>query len=136
MALELGEALRERLRQWAQQGYPRECCGLLLGRSADGVVRVAEATSARNLNTERAQDRFELDPQDFLRADTLARERGLEIVGVWHTHPDHPAVPSATDLESAWEGWSYLILSVAAQGVQAMRSWRLAGREFVEEHIS
>jgi proteasome lid subunit RPN8/RPN11 len=136
MALELDGALQERLRQWALQGYPQECCGLLLGSAADGGVRVAEVTSARNLNTERAQDRFELDPQDFLRADALARERGLEIVGVWHTHPDHPAVPSATDLESAWEGWSYLILSVAAPGVQAMRSWRLAGREFVEEHIA
>jgi proteasome lid subunit RPN8/RPN11 len=136
MVLELNGALRERLRHWARQGYPHECCGLLLGTAADGAVRVEEVTTARNLNTERAQDRFELDPQDFLRADALARERGLEVVGVWHTHPDHPALPSATDLDSAWEGWSYLILSVAAQGVPAMRSWRLAGREFVEEDIA
>ena len=135
MTLELDATLQARLRDWAGGGYPHECCGLLLGRAGDGVVRVEEVVQARNVNAERRRDRYEIDPEDFLRADALSRQRGLDIVGVWHTHPDHPARPSETDRESAWPGWSYLILSVGAEGVQAMRSWRLDGHGFVEEAL-
>ena len=131
--LEIDDAVRERIARWACEGYPHERCGLLLGRGDGAAVRVADATSARNANVERAHDRFEIDPDDFLKADALAREWQIEIVGVWHTHPDHPAVPSATDRDAAWGGWSYLIVAVGAAGVQAMRSWRLAGGEFAEE---
>ena len=136
MMLQLNPALQGRLRRWAQEGYPRECCGLLLGRAADGVAHVEDVTQARNLNTERADDRYELDPLDLLRADEQARARRLDIVGVWHTHPDHPAQPSATDRAQAWDGWSYLILEVDAGHVQAMRSWRLEGPDFVEEAVA
>ena len=135
MMLQLNPALQGRLRRWAQEGYPQECCGLLLGRAADGVAQVEEVTQARNLNTVRAEDRYEMDPQDLLRADEMARARRLDIVGVWHTHPDHPARPSATDRAQAWDGWSYLILEVGGNGVQAMRSWRLQGPDFVEEAV-
>ena len=135
MTLELDATLQLRLRAWAADGYPHECCGLLLGRAGDGAVRVDEVVQARNANAERRHDRYEIDPEDFLRADARSRERGLDIVGIWHTHPDHPARPSETDRERAWAGWSYLILSVGAQGVQAMRSWRLDGRVFVEEAL-
>lgn len=133
--LQLDAVLQERLRRWAQEGYPHERCGLLIGGSDGAALRIAEVTQARNLNTERAHDRYELDPEDLLRADAQARKRGLEIVGVWHTHPDHPARPSETDRAQAWPGWSYLIVSVANDGVAAMRSWRLNGRDFVEETI-
>ena len=135
MVLELNATLQGRLERWAQQGYPQECCGLLVGHVADGLVRVEEAMQARNANAERALDRYEIDAQDFLRADALARARQLDIVGIWHTHPDHPARPSDTDRAQAWNGWSYLILAVGAQGVEAMRSWRLAGQDFVEEEV-
>ena len=135
MTLELDATLQESLRAWAGAGYPHECCGLLLGRAGDDVVRVEEVVQARNANAQRRHDRYEIDPEDFLRADALSRQRGLDIVGVWHTHPDHPARPSETDRESAWPGWSYLILAVGAEGVQAMRSWRLDGGAFVEEAL-
>ena len=135
MVLELAPALRGRLGRWARIGYPHEACGLLLGRAEDGVVHVDDALQMRNANTARARDRFELDPEELLQADAQARERQLEIVGVWHTHPDHPARPSELDRERAWNGWSYLILSVSAEGVHAMRSWRLADGDFVEEEV-
>jgi len=136
MVLELTPVQKQQLRRWAHEGYPRERCGLLLGRARDGVVQVDDVLPTRNANTERAHDRYELDPQDLLNADELARAREIDIVGVWHTHPDHPAQPSDTDREQAWDGWSYLILAVDATGVQAMRSWRLAGSEFVEEAVT
>jgi proteasome lid subunit RPN8/RPN11 len=131
----LPDELRSRLAAWAIEGYPRETCGLLIGRADGTETRVRRAVLARNLNVARAHDRFELDPQDFLAADREARGAGLEIVGIWHTHPDHPARPSPTDLESAWEGWSYVIASVTRDGVADLRAWRLAGSALAEEEI-
>ncbi len=63
-----------------------------------------------------------------------AEGRGrLEVVGIWHSHPDHPAEPSATDRAGAWEGWSYVIASVSSEGIPSVRSWRLCGARFLEE---
>lgn len=133
--LHLPPPQRHQLEAWAQANYPREACGLLMGRSLPGGGEVHAVRLARNLNTERAHDRYELDPEDFLATDREARELGLEILGVWHTHPDHPAVPSETDRAAAWPDWSYLILAVQAGGVAALRSWHLAGAQFVEEEV-
>ncbi|RXZ43199.1 M67 family peptidase [Crenobacter cavernae] len=120
----------------ARAGYPHETCGLLIGqREEPQYCRVHSMHPARNLNRERARDRYELDPADYLAAEQAARDAGLDVVGVWHTHPDHPAVPSETDRAAAWEGWSYLILSVSRDGVAAVTSWRLRGDAFEEEEI-
>lgn len=129
--------VRAHLEKWVRSGYPQETCGLLLGHhgQADERVNVMEVAQARNLNRERARDRYELDPVDWIRADAAARERGLEIVGIWHSHPDHPALPSETDRSAAWEGWSYVIVSVTGEGVADIRSWRLNSSEFHEEAI-
>jgi len=129
----LGAGLRARLEVLARAGYPEEVCGLLLGRCTENQVEVLELVLARNLNRERARDRYELDPEAFLSADTQAREHGWEVVGIWHTHPDHPARPSATDRARAWEGWSYVIMSVSRSGVADLRSWRLHAGDFIEE---
>ena len=127
--------LGESLNAFVRQGYPRETCGLLLGvRRGDEHV-VSQVLRARNLNVERAEDRYELDPEDFLSADREARAAGLDIVGIWHSHPDHPARPSATDRDGAWPGWSYVIVSVGREGVGEIRSWRLNGGDFEEEEI-
>lgn len=88
-----------------------------------------------NLNHERPHDRYDLDPAGFLAADREARSAGLEIVGIWHSHPDHPARPSATDLAGAWEGWSYVIVAVTADGAGELRSWRLEDGRFAEEPL-
>lgn len=133
--LHLPGLLRVQVDAWAVAGYPQETCGLLLGRGVADGCEVVIARQARNLNDERAHDRYELDPQAFLAADREAREQGLEIVGVWHTHPDHPAEPSETDRRAAWPGWSYLILAVGQGGVRTARSWRLTGERFEEEEI-
>jgi len=132
----LPASLRARIALLASAGYPNETCGLLVGRNAGGATRVEELVQARNLNTERARDRYELAPEDLLATDRAARERGLEIVGIWHSHPDHPAVPSATDHQAAWSGWSYLIASVGRDGLRELRSWRLQDNVFAEEAIT
>ena len=107
----------------------------MIGRIDRRRVVVEGVFHARNLNVERARDRFLLDPQDHLAVDRVARRRGLDIIGFWHSHPDHPAEPSATDLKAAWEDHSYLIVSTAACGVNDFRSWRLDGGSFLEERI-
>lgn len=134
-ALVLPPAVQRAIASWVDGAYPAETCGLLLGETEGECCRVAEATLARNLERERRRDRFQLNPEDLLSADERARSLGLDVVGVWHSHPDHPAEPSATDLAHAWPGWSYLIVSVVPVGVCDWRSWRLAGEAFVEEVI-
>jgi proteasome lid subunit RPN8/RPN11 len=133
--LHLSESIRADLEALACKGYPLEVCGLLVGRQNNGRTEVEKVTQAKNLNRERARDRFELDPMHLLDMDESARTHGLQIVGVWHTHPDHPARPSDTDLEFAWKGWSYVIASVSRDGVKDVRSWRLGDSEFIEEII-
>ncbi len=115
--------------------YPFEACGVMIGLAGRRTVVVEDVFHARNLNVERARDRFLLDPQDHLAADREARRRGLDVVGFWHSHPDHPARPSATDLETAWKDHSYLIVSTAAFGDNVFRSWRLHDGRFQEERI-
>ena len=133
--LHLPQTLGESLNAFVRQGYPRETCGLLLGVRLGDEHVVSRVRRAHNVNIERAEDRYELDPDDFLAADREARAAGLDIVGIWHSHPDHPARPSATDRDGAWPGWSYLIISVGREGVGEIRSWRLNGGDFEEEEI-
>ena len=131
----LSHALRSKLAIFAENGYPHETCGLLIGTYSTKETRVARVTQARNLNTTRPRDRYELDPLDFLAAQRTAQSVGLEVVGVWHSHPNHPARPSETDRADAWPEWSYVIAAVTQSGVDQVRAWRLKGDEFHEEHI-
>ena len=119
----------------AINGYPNEACGLLVGRLDGSHARIEHTIEGTNLNTDRARDRYQLDPSDYLGADRWALEHGLEIIGFWHSHPDHPPFPSQTDLDHAWPGYSYLIVSVGKRRQISLRSWRLDGDTFVEEKI-
>ncbi|MEM7585490.1 MAG: M67 family metallopeptidase [Acidobacteriota bacterium] len=131
----LTEAQRRDLAYLVEASYPFEACGLLVGTADAQRIDVRDVFHARNLNVERARDRFLLDPDDHMAADRSARARGLDIVGIWHSHPDHPARPSVTDLEAAWEGFSYLIISTTCCGASDFRSWRLQSGKFIEEAI-
>lgn len=135
MIVDISKELLQRIKTSVQAGYPYETCGLLIGEQARAGIRVQDVIQAPNLNQERPQARYELDPKALLTADRVAQDRGLEIVGIWHSHPDHPACPSETDRAAAWEGWSYMIVSVTPHGVTEIRSWRLADNKFVEEKI-
>lgn len=135
-SLRLSDELRAHIVQWARVGYPQETCGVLVGAPYAEETRVVWVRRATNLNRERARDRYELDPANLLCADQEARNAGLDVVGIWHTHPDHPARPSETDCAQAWPGWSYVIVSVSAEGVDDLRAWRLDGaQQFEEERI-
>jgi proteasome lid subunit RPN8/RPN11 len=131
--LHLPSSSRASLESWAHAAYPHEGCGLLIGERAADEHTIHNVTRANNLNVERAHDRYELDPKDLLDADIAARAQGLEVLGVWHTHPDHPARPSETDRQAAWPEWSYVILEVRREGVRDLRSWRLNDAQTFDE---
>jgi proteasome lid subunit RPN8/RPN11 len=131
--------------------YPEECCGLLLGldRPHKQVLKIWETVNAWNpevgaelnviipkLGTSKA-DRFWIDPQELMNAQRHARDHQMNIIGIYHSHPDHPAVPSESDRLLAWSAYSYLILSVQAGGVADYRSWTLdENQQFQEEEIT
>ncbi|RZM83006.1 M67 family peptidase [Leptolyngbya iicbica LK] len=137
----------------AAQSYPEECCGLLLGvyDARQELARVTAVMPVENTWTaavnpfaegDRSQsspskrNRFWIDPQILLQAQRESRDRGWSIVGIYHSHPDHPAVPSERDRQLAWSGYSYPILSITAEGKVQMQSWRLNDRDqFVTETI-
>jgi len=131
MGLRLTAQVRDAIREHGARGYPDEVCGALLGRElgveGDGAVReVTTVLALENRREDSARNRFSLTPQDVLRAERAAREQKLELLGWYHTHPDHPARPSEFDREHAWPWYSYIILAVAAREPVEMTSWRLA----------
>lgn len=138
--LHLAPSLLDDLHAHCERAYPAEACGLLLGRlvprEGKGPKLVVERLrQAANLKGAAAGKRFELDPEDFAAADGEARDAGLEIVGVYHSHPDHPAEPSPADLRDAQPGWSYVIVAVSRGEAAGSRCWRLQDAAFVEERI-
>ena len=101
----------EAIRAHAAEGYPHEICGVMVGPRDDRTV--TEVKRARNIIVERARDRYEIDPRDHIRIQREADAAGQDIVGYYHSHPDHPAQASRFDTERAWSGYVYVIVSVA-----------------------
>jgi proteasome lid subunit RPN8/RPN11 len=117
-----------KIRDHGEAAYPNECCGILVGR-LQGDVRVVEATlRCQNTRTDSPHNRYHIDPLEVVRCQREARQRGWEIVGFYHSHPDHPAQWSPTDLEEAhWIGCSYVITSVENARVTHTNSFVLTG---------
>ncbi|HLY35499.1 MAG TPA: M67 family metallopeptidase [Candidatus Limnocylindria bacterium] len=109
--MKIGRAAIEAVKAHGAEGYPHEICGILLGPR--GGRTATEARRARNIVVDRARDRYEIDPRDHIRIQKEADAGGLDILGYYHSHPDHPAQASRFDTERAWAGYVYVIVSVA-----------------------
>ncbi len=104
--------------------YPGECCGLLIGRVEEGRAVVVEAVRARNVCEKgREPDRYVVEPRDVLAALKAAAAKGLDVVGVYHSHPDHPAAASKMDADLAQPLWAYVIVSVVKARASELRAW-------------
>ena len=126
--LKLNEQVYDAMRHHGEETYPHECCGVLLGRSEDGVNEVEEAVRAGNTRTDSAHNRYNIAPQELVKIQRMGRERGMDIVGFYHSHPDHPAQWSATDFaEAHWLGCSYVIIAVEKGKAQQTNSFLLMG---------
>lgn len=123
--------------QHAAMSYPDECCGVLIGRTLGDSTVVERVLSVGNERSDSRHNRYLINPETVLAAHKEARALGLDVVGYYHSHPDHPARPSDFDREHAWPGVSYLIVSVERRNVADVRSWRLADdrERFDEEEI-
>ena len=126
--LRMTDDLYAAIRKHGEETYPHECCGILLGTNDAGDNRVVEAIRAGNTRTDSARNRYHIAPQELIRAQREGRERGLDIIGFYHSHPDHPAMWSQTDLaEAHWMGCSYVITSVENGAAQITNSFLLMG---------
>jgi proteasome lid subunit RPN8/RPN11 len=114
MALTITKQEWLELRQHGEKTYPHECCGVLLGTlEADGTKIVQASVRCENQRSDSPHNRYFIDPGALVRIQREARQRELDIVGFYHSHPQHPAAWSPTDLEEAhWTGCSYVITSV------------------------
>jgi proteasome lid subunit RPN8/RPN11 len=111
--LRIPQSALDGLRRHGEETYPNECCGVLLGKQEDEGRRVSSAARCANTRSDSPRDRYNIDPKELIRIQREARERGEDVVGFYHSHPDHPARWSATDLaEAHWIGCSYVITAV------------------------
>jgi proteasome lid subunit RPN8/RPN11 len=122
--MRISDAQLKQIYAHAKEIYPYECCGFLLG-TFDQSGTVTQVRPAENQNQERT-DRFVISPEEFARVQFDADEAELDIIGIYHSHPDWPAIPSQTDMESAWEAVYYLIISVHEGRPFNTNVWRLA----------
>lgn len=126
--LRMAQVHFDAIRRHGEETYPNECCGVLLGYVEADDTTVMDAVSAENTRSDSAHNRYQIAPQELIGIQQKARHRGLDIVGFYHSHPDHPAEWSKTDLEEAhWIRCSYVITSVvgsAADGGDGTRRGR------------
>ena len=137
--MKISRADAEALLAHARSGYPHEICGVLVGSSSGAVARVARVVRAINRETERPAVRYQIAPEDLIAVQKAARAEGLDILGYYHSHPDHPARPSETDRRIAAEGLSdgvvHVVVGVAGGGDATATAWvfRDARQAFEEE---
>jgi proteasome lid subunit RPN8/RPN11 len=137
--IQLANDHRNEIAAHGERDYPHECCGLMLGAFAAGSLKtIAEIYPISNAREEEAKrNRFLITPEEFMEGEQYAEKNGLDVVGFYHSHPDHPAVPSAYDLEHAWPRYSYIVVSVKAGVAGDLRSWEIEPdrSKFTEEEI-
>jgi len=151
LTLKMSTEIARKIHQHGADTYPYECCGALLGRDAgreDGKVSAGSVQLPLreilalfplvNRRDDSPHNRFSVTAEDVRDAEKAAREKKLDVVGWYHSHPDHPARPSQYDREHAWPWYSYVIVSVAAGKPAEMTSWRLNDdrSEYANEEIA
>jgi len=139
--LRIGKNEYEAIRAHGEETYPHECCGVLLGHVTDDGNTVVTTVKAGNTRTDSAHNRYNISPQELVKIQRQAREKDLDIVGFYHSHPDHPAMWSPTDFaEAHWMGCSYVITSTDKGKAVLTNSFLLTGaseedKKFEDEEV-
>ncbi len=137
MQLHIAPEALEAMRQHAERVYPNECCGFFYGRDEDENRFIERASEVVNSKEGDQRRRFEVSPADYMKAEKFALEQQTTLLGVYHSHPEHPAVPSEHDRVQAMPFFSYIIISVRSAKAEEVRSWQLnEGQQFYEESIA
>jgi len=134
----LSEEIFKGIREHGAEDYPNETCGAMLGVDGEGEREVRALFPLVNRRDDSPRNRFSVTAEDVRGAERAAVQQGLELIGWYHSHPDHPARPSEFDREHAWPWYSYVIVSVAAGQPQDLTSWRLADdrSHFLPEEVT
>jgi proteasome lid subunit RPN8/RPN11 len=138
MSVRLTTDQLQTIREHGERTFPEECGGLLLGNIEGGECVIQAVLPLENIRQDSRHNRVELDPRDYLRAEREATKRGLGVWGYYHSHPNHPAIPSGFDLDHApFIEWSYLIVSVRNGKAEEVRAWtvREDRSQFDEDEI-
>jgi len=124
-ALKISQALIQKIHAHGVETYPHECCGALLGNDAEAGREVLDLLPLANRRDDSPRNRFEVTAEDVRLAEKTAREKRLDLIGWYHSHPDAPARPSEYDRDHAWPWYSYIIVSVQKGEPMDTTSWRL-----------
>jgi len=137
--LQLSSELNNNIRSAGEATYPNECCGIILGEIKDDGTKIAKRTVEINNSSENEEQyhRFLITPEEMFKAERIARAEKLEIIGFYHSHPDHPSKPSGYDKDHALPFYSYIIVSVDKGKAQILTSWELTDdrTDFVQEEV-
>jgi proteasome lid subunit RPN8/RPN11 len=127
----------QKMKDHASLIFPDECCGFLFGKeSKSGIRTVSKIFEVNNAKSGDKRRRFEIAPKDYIQAEQFAIDHDIQLLGIYHSHPNHPAIPSETDRISAQPWFSYLIISVLSGKIDQIRSWRLNDiSQFEEENF-
>ncbi len=118
--------LARRMEVHGQKTYPEECCGILLGSNDGDETVILDVAGIDNLQEDNRRRRFLITPKQYLQAERAASERNLQLLGFYHSHPDHPAIPSEFDREHALPWFTYIVLSIAHGEAKVMTAWFLS----------
>jgi proteasome lid subunit RPN8/RPN11 len=134
--LKIARAHYEAMRKHGEETYPHECCGVLLGRIEDAARVVTSIARCGNTRDDSPHNRYNIDPKELIRIQREGRERGEDIIGFYHSHPDHPAQWSQTDLaEAHWLGCSYVITSIQKGKAVVTNSFELSGNDESDKQL-
>ncbi len=135
--IRITKALEEEIEKHGSETYPDECCGILLGSNNGDLRLIKDIDRLENHQVENRRRRFFVTPEQYRKAERTASERGMELLGFYHSHPDHPAIPSEFDREHALPWFTYIVLSVVDGKPKVMTSWVLSDSrdKFLERHM-
>jgi proteasome lid subunit RPN8/RPN11 len=120
----------------AKRTFPDECCGFMFGAEVEDVRFISAIVEVENCKDGDKRRRFEIKPTDYIKAERYAEENGLSLLGIYHSHPNHPSIPSEHDRISAQPYFSYVIISVYERQFRSLQSWLLNDDlQFEEETI-
>jgi proteasome lid subunit RPN8/RPN11 len=136
LPIDIQSSAMNEMKGHGEEAFPNECCGFFYGEEKNGVRMVSLARRIENVKEGDQRRRFEISSKDYFKAERYATMEGLTLLGIYHSHPVHPAIPSEHDLAVAMPWFSYIIVSVEKDGVDHVRSWQLSPeRKFEEETI-
>ncbi len=136
MSIQIEQITLKQIQHHLETSYPFEACGFILGTEEDGIRTVIKSIVSENESTDNQRRFFVINALDYLKAEKIALRENLQLLGIYHSHPDHPAIPSAHDLEFAQPFFSYLIFSIESNKMVDERSYRLSNGVFKEEVFS